>query len=207
MTRIVIVEDERILADMLALWLAKLPNCKLVGSATDGQTGWELCLSLKPDLVMMDIEMPKMDGLEMAQRLLTALPETRLLAMSGLMNPYTIWRVIQSGVHGYFDKTQPPTMLLEAIRAVADGGTYFSPVFRQVKAEKLAQPDAFQKILSDREQEVLKRVVVGQNDEDIAVALGIATATIAVHRKHIRQKLGLHNDRELMAYAKVWGLI
>jgi DNA-binding NarL/FixJ family response regulator len=97
-------------------------------------------------------------------------------------------------------------MLVEAIRTVAKGGVFFSPVFQKVKQEWLSQPEAFQKILSDREQEVLRRVVAGWNDERIARQLDITATTVAVHRKHIRQKLELHNDRELVGYAREWGL-
>ena len=104
------------------------------------------------------------------------------------------------------EKTLPPEMLVEAIRTVAKGGVFFSPMFQKMKQEWLAQPEAFQKILSDREQEVLRRVVAGWNDERIARQLDITATTVAVHRKHIRQKLELHNDRELVAYAREWGL-
>jgi DNA-binding NarL/FixJ family response regulator len=104
------------------------------------------------------------------------------------------------------EKTLPPEMLVEAIRTVAKGGVFFSPVFQKMKQEWLEQPEAFQKILSDREQEVLRRVVAGWDDERIARQLNITASTVEVHRKHIRQKLELHNDRELVGYARKWGL-
>ena len=205
-TRIAIVEDELMLSGALAAWIARYRDLQLVGCAADGEAGWELCQSTRPDIALVDIQIPKLDGLKLIQRLATQFPEMRLLAMSGMMDAYTIWRVMQSGVHGYVNKTQPPESLIEAIRAVARGNTLFGPAFSQVKQEWLSQPEAFQKILSEREQQVLRGVVAGWEDDLIGVKLDIAPATVEVHRKNIRQKLGVHNDRGLLAYARRWGL-
>jgi DNA-binding NarL/FixJ family response regulator len=205
-TRIVIVDDHALLAESLGAWIVRHPDLVLVGRAEDGVAGWELCLALQPDLALVDVDLPKLDGLELVKRLRVKMPALRLLTMTGRMDPHTIWRASQSGVHGYLEKTLPPEILLEAIRTVAKGGVFFSPLFQKMKLEWLSQPEAFQKILSDREQEVLRRVVAGWNDERIAKQLNITAATVEVHRKHIRQKLELHNDRELVAYAREWGL-
>jgi DNA-binding NarL/FixJ family response regulator len=205
-TRIVIVDDHTLLAESLGAWIVRHPDLVLVGRAEDGMAGWNLCLALQPDLALVDVDLPKLDGLELVKRLRLKMPALRLLTMTGRMDPHTIWRASQSGVHGYLEKTLPPEMLLDAIRTVAKGGLFFSPLFQKMKKEWLAQPEAFQKILSDREQEVLRRVVAGWNDERIAKQLNITASTVEVHRKHIRQKLELHNDRELVAYAREWGL-
>ncbi|HTB84322.1 MAG TPA: response regulator transcription factor [Candidatus Sulfotelmatobacter sp.] len=204
--RIVIVDDHALLAESLGAWIIRQPDLVLAGRAEDGETGYNLCLALKPDLALLDIDLPKIDGLELIRRFVVEMPAMRLLTMSGRMDPYTIWRVSQSGGHGYVEKTANPEILAKAIYAIAGGGTYFSELFQKIKGEWLGQPEAFQKILSDREQEVLRRVVTGDSDEQIAAQLGISVATIGVHRKHIRQKLELHNDRELVAYARKWGL-
>jgi len=160
-TRIVIVDDHALLAESLGAWIIRQPDFALAGRAEDGEAGWDLCLALKPDLALVDIDLPKLDGLELVKRLLVKMPAIRLLTMSGRMDPYTIWRVAQSGVHGYIEKTSRPEVLMKTIRTVANGGVSFSPVFEKVKQEWLSQPEAFQKILSDREQEVLRRVVAG----------------------------------------------
>jgi DNA-binding NarL/FixJ family response regulator len=204
--RIVIVDDHALLAESLGAWIMRQPDLALAGRAEDGETGYNLCLALKPDLALLDIDLPKIDGLELIRRFVVELPAMRLLTMSGRMDPYTIWRVSQSGGHGYVEKTASPEILSQAIRAIAAGGTYFSELFEKIKSEWLAQPEAFQKILSDREQEVLRRVVAGESDEQIAAQFQISVATVGVHRKHIRQKLELHNDRDLVAYARKWGL-
>lgn len=204
--RLVIVEDQELLAQTLAAVVSKRPEFSLVGCARDGEEGWKLCVSTRPALALVDIEMPNLDGLELGRRLLREEWPIRVIAMSGLTDPYTIWRVRQSGVHGYIEKTQGAEMLLTAIRIVAAGGTYFSETFEQVKQQWLAQPEAFYKILSDREQQVLQRVVMGWDDARIANHLDISASTVAVHRKHLRRKLELHNDRDLVAYARRWGL-
>ncbi|HTB84188.1 MAG TPA: response regulator transcription factor [Candidatus Sulfotelmatobacter sp.] len=204
--RIVIVDDHALLAELLGTWIVRYPDLALAGRAGDGEAGWNLCQELRPDLALVDVDMPKLDGLALVNRLMEQMPAMRLITMTGRMDPFTIWRVSQSGVHGYLEKTLPPETLIEAVRAVAGGGTYYSPVFQKVKQEWLSQPEAFQKILSDREQEVLRRVVAGWNDERIAGQMGIAASTVGVHRKHIRGKLELHNDRDLVAYARKWGL-
>jgi len=204
--RIAIVEDELMVSGMLKIWIGRYRDLQLVGSAADGEAGWELCQSTRPQVALVDIRLPKLDGLLLIQRLAAQFPEMRLLAMSGLMDAYTVWRATQSGVHGFINKTQPPESLIEAIRAVARGNTFFGPGFSQVKQEQLSQPEAFQKILTEREQQVLRGVAAGREDEVIGAELGISPATVEAHRKRIRQKLGIHNDRGLLAYARRWGL-
>ena len=203
--RIVIVDDERLVAEALKIWLGTQPNFSVVGYAERGDEGHSLCLSTRPNIALLDIELPGMNGLELAEELLAELPETRVVMMSGLIDPHTIWQVWQSGAHGYIDKTQPLTSLIDAIHAVLRGETYFSSVFQEVKARWLAQPDSFQKLLSEREQEVLKRVVSGWSDERIARKLSIEPETVAFHRKNIRKKLKLHNVRDMVAYGRLWG--
>ncbi len=205
-TRIVIVDDHALLVESLSAWISRQEDLVLVECAGDGEAGLELCLRVKPDLALLDIELPKLDGIQLVTQLLEKMPSIRLLAMSGRVDPYTIWRVSRCGVHGYVEKTLRPQILMEAIRTVAQGNVYFSPYFQTVKQEWLSQPEAFQKILSEREQEVLRRVVAGWDDERIGKHLDITASTVTVHRKHIRQKLELHNDRELVAYARHWGM-
>lgn len=205
-TRIVIVEDELLLSDLLEDLLTRHKDLTVVGRAADGEAGWELCQTARPDLALVDIRLPVLDGLQLIHRLGAQFPQMRLLSMSGLMDAYTIWSVMQCGAHGYIEKTQAPGLLVEAVRAVARGNTFFGPTFSRVRQEWLARPEAFQKILSEREQEVLRGVVAGWDDERIGTQLGISCATIEVHRKRIRQKVGVHNDRGLLLYARQWGL-
>ena len=111
-TRIVIVDDHALLAESLGAWIIQHPDLALVGRAEDGVAGWELCLALQPDLALVDVDLPKLDGLELVKRLRVKMPALRLLTMTGRMDPHTIWRASQSGVHGYLEKTLPPEILL-----------------------------------------------------------------------------------------------
>src|ERR1700744_423753 len=106
--RILIVEDHAMLAESLAVWISRHPDFTLIGHAADGEAGWNLALELEPDLILIDIELPKLDGLELVRRFLVRLPQTRLLTMSGRTDPYIIWQVAQSGTHGYVEKTLGP---------------------------------------------------------------------------------------------------
>lgn len=204
--RIAIIEDELLVSAGLQAWITRYRNWELVGCAADGEAGWNLCLAQQPDVVLADIQLPKMDGFALAQRLTEKLPRIRILLMSGLMDAHTIWRVMQSGAHGYISKTQPPEALMDAIQSVARGNTFFDSTFSRVKQEWLAQPEAFHKILSEREQQVLRGVAAGWEDDRIGTELGISPATVEAHRKRLRQKLEVHNDRGLLAYARRWGL-
>ena len=204
--RVAIVEDELMMSGMLSAWISRFHDLQVVGCAADGEAGLKLCRSEQPDIALIDIRLPKLDGLDLIELLADGFPKMRLLAMSGLTDAYTIWRVTQSGVHGCVSKTQAPDSLIEAIRVVAAGNTFFGPVFSQVKHDWLSQPEAFQKILSEREQQILRGVAAGREDDVIGKELGISPSTVEAHRKHIRQKLGVHNDRGLLAYARRWGL-
>jgi DNA-binding NarL/FixJ family response regulator len=204
--RIVIVDDHVLLAESIGLLVNRQPDLNLAGRAEDGEAGWNLCQTLMPDLAVVDLDLPKLDGIQLINRLHSKAPSIRLLTISGRTDPYAIWQVAQSGAHGYVEKTADPQMLLDAIRSVATGAEFFSHLFQKVKHEWLAQPDSFQKILSNREQQVLRGVVAGWDDTHIARELDISVPTVGAHRKNIRQKLELHNDRDLVAYARVWGL-
>jgi DNA-binding NarL/FixJ family response regulator len=203
--RIVIVDDERMVAEALKAWLNTQTNCTLVGYAGRGDEGHALCLAQRPNIALLDIDLPEMNGLELAEALLAELPDTCVLMMSGMTDPHTIWQVWQSGAHGYIDKTQSLASLSKAIQTVLRGEKYFSRVFQEVKEKWLSQPDSFQKLLSGREQEVLKRVASGWTDERIGKKMNISAETVAFHRKNIRKKLKLHSDRDMVAYGRLWG--
>lgn len=204
--KIAIIEDNKLLSQTLSLWLENQLGYSIVGCAEDGETGLQLCLDHRPDLALIDIRIPKIDGLALVEILREQLPATRLMAMSGLVDPYTIWRVGQSGVHGYVVKTEDVGILRKGIQTVLRNGEFFSSVFQEVKTNWLSKPEAFQKVLSAREQEVLQHVIAAWDDEKIGKKFNISTSTVGVHRKNIRKKLDLHNDRELLGYALKWGL-
>jgi len=204
--RVALVEDQQMMAQFMSNWMTKQPAFDLTGCAGDGEEALQLCAETKPDVALVDIELPDWDGLSLGQELLRRMPGLRVVSMSGRTDPYTIWRVRECGLHGFVDKGQNPALLGKAILAVASGATYFSSAFEKVQRDCLEQSESFHKILSEREQGVLLCVATGLSDHLIAKKMEISAATVAVHRKHVRQKLELHSDRELVAYARHWGL-
>ena len=204
--QVVLVDDHELMTESLGALLEAEPDLHLAGRAGDGEAGLALCRDKKPDLALIDMSLPKMDGVELAKHLQSECPKMRILMMSGHSDPYTVWRISQSDVHGYVEKTASLKLLVEAIRNVAQGQVFFTPKFQKVLTEWLTHPEAFQNILSKREVEVLALVAEGNSDETIAKQFKISIHTVAVHRRGIRQKLRIHNDREMIAYARVWGL-
>jgi DNA-binding NarL/FixJ family response regulator len=203
--RTAIVDDERMVMEALELWLKTKNWCMLVGHAMRAEEGHNLCLAPRPDLVLIDINLPGAGGIELAEPLLAELPHIRVLLFPGCMDPHTIWRVSQSGVQGYVNRTEGLDCLILAIEAILRGEKYFSAAFQEVKSQWLSQPDPFQKVLSAREQGGFERVVCGWTDERIARKLAISAETVAFHRKNIRKKLNLHSDRDMVAYGRIWG--
>ncbi len=200
------MDDERFFAESLREWLNRQNICEVAGCATNGEDAWKLCRSSSPDLVLLDLDLSGECGVDLGIKLLKGVPSVRLLAMSGCTDPHTIWRVWRAGIHGYLEKTLGLDIMVPAILEVAGGGTHFSSTFLSTKDELAANDSAFYKILSLREQAILRRMALGNADEAIADLLAISAFTVGTHRKNIRRKLGLHSDRELMAYAKEWGL-
>jgi two-component system NarL family response regulator len=204
--RVVVVDDETLFTKMLVAWLEKDPGLKIEGSADSGKKGWLLCLANPPDVAVVDVEMDDGDGITLAGLILDKLPGTRVILLTGRVDPHTAWQAAKVGVHGLIDKTIDPELIGVVIRVVVEGGEFLSPRFQKVRDEWLTKPDAFQNVLTRRELGVLLRVTEGQNDSDIGQVMGISADTVASHRKSIRKKLGLHDDRSLVAYARKWGI-
>ena len=204
---LVIVEDEKIVATMLVAMLSGQPDIQVLGNAFTGTAGLALCRKFRPDIVLLDIALPDMSGLDLAQSLKDAGLSTRVVILSAHVEPYFIYQAGRLGVHGFVDKQSSLENLTTAIRQVAAGKRYYSAVYQTVRTAQLAKPDAFHKILTPREMAVLMLVVSGSNDEAIGRHLGISASTATTHRRNLRFKLKAHSDRDLYAYAREWGLV
>jgi len=205
--RILLVEDESLVAAMLSSWLADIRDFEVVGHARDAATGLKLCLEKKPDIAILDIQLPDTDGLVLAEWLAEAIPSTNIMVLSSRCDPNTVHRISTLGIPGYVDKSSTPDVLETAIRAVAGGEHFFSEAFMAVKRTQLSRADAFHKLLTRQQLLVLGMVAHGLTDEEIADRLNLARATVSTHRKHLRAKLDAHNDRDLIRYAREWGLV
>lgn len=202
---LLLVEDDRLLASLLQEWIDRQPGWKLVGQPRDGNEGVAACRALKPDIVLLDVSLPGMDGFAAAKAIRAADPSVRIIMLTCHSDPYTIQRVQELTLEGYVNKTSSLDVLERAVEHVANGGVYYDETFTRSSAS-LKRPGAFNKILSDREIEVLALVAEGLTDDAIAARLSISRLTVCTHRRNIRAKLGAHSDRDLVYLARQWGL-
>ncbi|QHI68942.1 response regulator transcription factor [Tichowtungia aerotolerans] len=207
MTGFVIIEDQQMVCEMLAEFIGKtMPGFQLSGCALDSKGGLALCRRVRPQLVLLDIHIQGADGIETGQAIVNELPETHVILISGDCSPYNCYRISESGIRGFVDKMQPLSELNEAIEQVMAGGSWFSASYEKTRRSFGKNPNAFFKILSAREQEVLLKVARGDNDDEIARHLNISRRTAETHRYNITKKLGLSDTSALRKYAIELGM-
>jgi DNA-binding NarL/FixJ family response regulator len=211
-TRVLIVDDHALLREGLRALLKTAPDIEVVGEAADGQQAIEACSRLEPDVVLMDIAMPGLGGLEATLEIRKLVPRTRVLVLSQYDDREYVARFLKAGVAGYVLKQAAGSDLISAIRSVARGGLVLDPaVARHVVGESGAPPEPAEgdpyEALTDREKQVLRLVAEGHSSKEIAEALGIAVKTAMSHREHVMEKLGAHSRTELIRFALKRGVI
>ncbi len=180
---------------------------EIVGEAGDGRTAVGLALTTSPDLVLLDLHLPNLDGFGVVEALRKIAPEIRILVLSSHCDEYTVYRVEQARVLGFVDKnTNTVATLKEAITTVCAGRAYFSETFKRVKATRIKDAKSFDKMLSGRELDVLALVGASHADGEIARRLELSIATVEKHRFNILRKLELHSTGDLVRYARDHGL-
>jgi DNA-binding NarL/FixJ family response regulator len=207
--RILIADDHQIVSEGLRLLLRDRPEFEVVGRAFDADAAWEAIHDLKPDLVTVDLEMPRGGGLALARRLQQELPEIKVVVVTAHAEPRFIHDALRAGVHGYVLKANTGTQLVAAIRSALAGQVYLCPeVTTQVVQEcrRRISRNSASPALSARELEVLKRMADGQTTKEIAFALGVSAKTIDSHRLRIFVKLGINSVAELIKFAVREGL-
>lgn len=204
--RILIVEDHVMFREVLRKVCAGDLQHEVVGEAGDGKTAVGLALTTKPDLVLLDLHLPNLDGFGVVEALRQLAPEIRVLLLSSHCDEYTVYRAGQAKVQGFVDKnTNTVAVLKEAIGAVAKGRVYFSETFKKMKAERHKDPRSFDKLLTARERAILPLLGEPLDDVEIASRLGVTIGTAEKHRFNIRKKLGLQSTAELTRYAREHG--
>lgn len=200
--RVLIVEDmgmfRALLADLLGGW----PRFEVVGSVASGEEALALLSSARPDVAIVDLQLPGMGGLEFVRAARQQRPQMRALVLSSLVDPLALTRVRESGVEGYIEKDASPEQLSKALGAVADGRLFFSSRFNETLARESAKASAVGKILSRREQEVLTHVLAGLTSREIGELIGLSARTVEFHRANIMTKLGASNLAELATNAQ-----
>ncbi len=179
---------------------------KVVGDAADGRRAVEVVKETKPDMVLLDLHLPNLDGFGVIEEIRKFAPDVLILVLSSHCDDFTVYRAEKAGVQGFVDKnTNSVEALKEAIGLVSRGKTSFSEAFKRIRAQRHADPQSFDKVLGNRERTVLALVGQSLRDNEIAERLGISEQTVSTHRLHIIRKLGLTNTTELVRYARDHG--
>jgi two-component system NarL family response regulator len=204
--RIILADDHKILREALKGVLEREHDISLVGEASDGIEAIDLARKVHPDIVLMDIGMPVMGGIEAARSLNAEQPAVRVIALSTYSDRRIVLQMLDAGARGYVVKSAGRDELLRAIRAVAHGRTYLCPessavLVDSVRSHKPAEQPNNVSRLGKREQEVLQLLAEGNTSPEIGKTLHIATSTVEVHRRNIMRKLELHSIAELTKYA------
>jgi DNA-binding NarL/FixJ family response regulator len=206
--KILLAEDHTIVRQGLKLILAAHSDLEVIGEAANGREAVELAASLKPDIVLMDVAMPELNGIEATRRIVQDSPRLRVLVLSMHKEAVYVREILKAGARGYILKDAIDTELVNAVRSVARGDGYISPAvsgallndYRQNVTDPLD-------LLSSREREVLQLIAEGKTNKEIAVRLNLSVYTVDSHRSKLMEKLNLHNTGELVRFAVKSGLV
>ncbi|HEX4276245.1 MAG TPA: response regulator transcription factor [Bryobacteraceae bacterium] len=211
--KVMIADDHPLVRSGLRALLDRDGEFEVVAEAADGNEAIDLALLHKPDVILLDVGMPRLSGLDAAQSISQKLPASRIVMLSMHSDEAYVLRALKAGARGYLLKASPEADVISAIRAVAAGNAYFSPSITKllveeyvVEARRRGVEDSYD-LLSIREKEILRVLASGKNNREIAELLHISVATVETHRNNIFQKLHLHNLAELILYAVRKGLI
>jgi DNA-binding NarL/FixJ family response regulator len=204
--RILIVDDHQIIRDGLKRLINAEADMEVVGEAGDGQMAWQQAKELQPDVVLMDVSMPKLNGAKATERLKKDCPETKVLALTAHEDKGYIGQMLQAGASGYVLKIAAAEELIKAIRVVVAGGAYLDPavadkVVSNYIRQKSTKQSARSGALTGREEEVLRLVAQGYINKEIAASLDISVKTVESHKTNFMEKLGLHSRAEIVRYA------
>ena len=207
---ILVVDDHPVVRRGISSCLARRENLKIVGEAGDGCEVMEKARELQPDIILMDIDMPHMNGLAATELLRKELPEIKVLILSMHSNTEYVLRIMQTGARGYILKQAPTDDLVRAIETVNSGEVYFSPDVARIALNQFVrgageQPSAGQ--LTNREREVLVQIADGLSNKEIAGRLGVGIRTVETHRERVMRKLDIHGVAGLTRFAVAKGLV
>jgi two-component system, NarL family, response regulator NreC len=205
--RILIADDHSIVRHGLRFVLENDPELEVVGEATDGREAVRLAEELRPRIIVMDIGMPQLNGLEATAQIVKRDPETAVIILSVYTDEIYLVRALKSGVKGYLVKGSIEDDLITAVRIVASGKCFFSPEISQLLAQNYTRQlqreevqDSYD-LLTEREKEILQLLAEGRSNKEAAAILNVSPYTVETHRMHFMQKLNLHNRGEIALYA------
>ena len=211
--RILLADDHKLMRSGLRLLIEQQPDLTVVGEAADGREAVALATSLRPDVAVMDISMPNLNGIEAAHQITQSQAELAVIVLSMHPDESYVLRALKAGAKGYLLKDSAESDLITAVRAVARGKSFFSPAVSKVllddyirKLKRSGAEDAYD-LLTPREREVLQLVAEGKSNKEVANLLNLSVYTVETHRSNIMQKLNLKGVPELTLYAVRKGII
>jgi two-component system, NarL family, response regulator NreC len=206
--KILVADDHAIVRQGLKLILSANSDLQVVGEAGNGREAVDLAQKLQPDMVLMDVAMPELNGIEATRRLIASTPRIRVLVLSMHKEPTYVREILKAGARGYILKDAIDTELLSAVRAVARGDGYISPAVSGALLgdyrNNVTDPTD---LLSSREREVLQLIAEGKTNKEIATRLNLSVYTVDSHRGKVMDKLNLHSTGELVRFAVRHGLV
>jgi len=211
--RILLADDHTVMRAGLRALFERHANFEVVGEAEDGPGAVQMAATLTPDVVVMDIGMPNLNGIETTRQILAKNPSTSIVILSMYSDESYVMRALQAGARAYLLKDSAVADVIRAVEAVIQGKSFFSPAISRILAEDYVRAlkqqgasDSYE-LLTSREREILQLLAEGKSNKDVATKLDISVYTAETHRKRILQKLSLHNSAELVLYAVRKGII
>jgi DNA-binding NarL/FixJ family response regulator len=211
--RLLLGDDHTLVRHGLRKILEERPEWEVVAEVGDGREAVKKCIALKPDVAVLDVAMPLLNGIDATQQIVRKVPETRVLVLSMHSDEAYVTRALQAGATGYMLKDSAGKDLLKGISSVAAGQAYFSPAIARLMLDdyvrRVAGSDVADRYetLSEREREIFQLIAEARTNKEVAELLEISPATVETHRARILQKLDIHNTAELVLYAVRRGVI
>ena len=208
--RVVIADDHATVREGLKLIVGAEKDMEVVGEASDGRAAVEAADKLRPDVVLMDVSMPKLNGLKATAKLKECCPEVHVLALTRHKDDGYLQQLLRAGASGYVLKQSPPRELLHAIRAVAAGGKYLDPavaarVMGSYSAPLRGEPSEALRELTRREEEILRFIALGHSNKEIATRLDVSVKTVEVHKANAMRKLNMQSRIDIVRYSILRG--
>ncbi len=211
--RILLADDHTVVRKALRLLLESYPEFAVIADAADGRAAVALAEEHKPDVVVMDVAMPNLNGIEAARQIAAKLPHSAILFLSMYADEGYVLRALRAGARAYVLKDSPEDDLVNAVRAASQGKAFFSPTISKMLVEEYVRQmqnrnleDSYD-LLTGREREILQLLAEGKGNKDVAGLLNLSLRTVETHRNNIFQKLSLHSVAELILYAIRKGVV
>ena len=206
--RAVLIEDETMFRQLILLTLGKVKGLQVVGEFGLGKPGLQFCLREKPDMLVVDLMLPDLNGMEIAREVRRALPDTKILVITAHPSERLPAELMALGVNGYVDKTEPIEYVLSAVETVRAGGMFFASKVRAKGGSSMASMRKPVEVpLTEREQEIARLVAAGQMSKEIAAALNLSVRTVEKHRANIMEKVGVREVASLTRWCIQAGLL